>query len=152
MTSAALQPLRAQLADPGVAVRLAQLLRGALHDERMVKKRRRLGTAEQARQLNLPARGFQQVVATDDERHALQPVVDRDGELVGPVPVAIARQQIAALLGGPLLLRPVTPVVESLDRRLEADANAQARRFGKPSARARPRISELGRDGLKAVP
>src|SRR6478752_1120414 len=44
---------RPQLADAAVAVRLAQLLRRRLHDQRMVEEDRRLRPAQQTRQLNL---------------------------------------------------------------------------------------------------
>src|SRR6478672_3679982 len=42
-----------QLANSAVAVRLTQLLPGRLHDQRMVKKLRRLVAAEPPRQLDL---------------------------------------------------------------------------------------------------
>ena len=70
-------------------------------------------------------------------RHALDVVVDRRGELIRPVAVAIAHQQIAALLRRPLLLRAVPEIDEALDGRLEPHPQ--------PDARARRRARDRGR-------
>jgi hypothetical protein len=53
--------------------------------------------AEQAGELNLPAGRIEEILAAYDEVHLLQPVIDDDGELIGPVAVSIANEQIAAL-------------------------------------------------------
>src|SRR5947209_8085790 len=90
---------------------------------------RRLVAAEQARELDLAAGRLQQILAADNERDALDDVVDGRGTLIHPVPVAIANQQIAALVGRPLLLRPETEIHESLDRRLEPHAQPDAGAF-----------------------
>src|SRR5262245_54263481 len=105
---------------------------------------RRLGASEQAGELNLPARRRQQIVAADDERHPLDVVVDGRGELVRPVALAILHQQIAALLRRSLFLRSVPEIDESLDGRLEADANADARPFGEAAIAARTGIATFG--------
>ena len=110
----------AQLPDSRVAVGFAEFLRCRLHDERVVQELWRLGAADKTRELQLPAGGREQIVATDHERDALHQVVHRRGELVGPLAVAIAHEQIAALLRRPLLLQTVTQVDEALDGRLEA--------------------------------
>jgi hypothetical protein len=49
------QSARAQIADAGIAVRLAQFLIRTLHDQWMVQKCRRLGAPEQAGNSDLPA-------------------------------------------------------------------------------------------------
>ena len=54
--------------------------------------------AEQPRELDLAARGRQQIVAANDERDALHEIVHRRRELIRPVAVAVAHEQIAALL------------------------------------------------------
>src|ERR1051326_7109835 len=97
--------LRAQVANAGVAVRFTQLLRRRLHHERMMQKRRRLRSSEKPREQYLSTRGLEQVFSTDDEVDALNPVVDRHGELIGPVAISIAHQQVAALRAGLLRLR-----------------------------------------------
>ena len=80
-----------------------------------MQKSRRVGSSEQPRELDLPSRRVEQIFASHDEIDALVPVVDRRGELIGPVAFAIAREQIAALLGGTLLLRPEPEIHEALD-------------------------------------
>jgi len=70
----------------------------------MVQERRRLRAAQQSRQLNLTAGRCEQIDAADHQVHSLDVIVHGRGELIGPVAVAIAREQIAALLGRPLLL------------------------------------------------
>jgi hypothetical protein len=85
-----------------------------------MKKHRRLSAPEQPPQLNLPPRRLQQIFASYDMRDPLQPVVDDSGKLIRPVATTIADEQIAALLGWPLLLRPYTKIVEELDARIEA--------------------------------
>ena len=62
-----------------------------------MEKRGRMLAAEQARELNLAARRIEQIFAADDEVDALQPVVDDRRELIRPVGVSIADEQIAAL-------------------------------------------------------
>src|SRR5690606_37308152 len=54
-----------ELADAGVAARLAQLLARRLADQRMVGKERRLRTTEHAAQADLAAGGLEQVLAAD---------------------------------------------------------------------------------------
>ena len=109
-----------------------------------MEKRRRLVAAEQPRQLNLPARGGEEIDAADHQRHALDVVVDRRRELIRPVAVAIAGQQIAALLGGALLLWTETEIDEALHRWLEPNAQPAARALGEPAVAAGARIAEFG--------
>src|SRR5689334_23167036 len=73
---------------------------------------------EQARDADLPARGRQQVDAPNHEINTLPPIVDCDGELIGPVAVTIAQQYVAALRRGFLLLNAEPDVVERFDARL----------------------------------
>src|SRR6266850_7210356 len=100
--------LRAQIADAGIAVRLTELLRrrlrrrlrrawpkrarckalakaGRLHDQRMMEKRRRFGATEQPRELNLTPGRREQIVTADHVRDALNEIVNRRDELIGPV-------------------------------------------------------------------
>jgi hypothetical protein len=118
----------------------------------MVKERRRLGTSEETRQLNLAAGRFQEIVAADDQVHALDPVIDDRCEVIRPVAGAIPHQQIAALIQRLLRLRTMAPIVEPLQGRLQPDSEAQAGRLRQALVGARAGISELVRDGLKTVP
>ena len=65
-----------------------------------MEKRRRFMTSEQAGELDLASGRFQQIVAPDHEGDTLPPVVDDRGELIRPVALPIADQQIAALFEG----------------------------------------------------
>src|SRR6185437_7884542 len=96
---------------------------------------------QQPRELNLPPGGIEQIFTPNDEVHALLPVVDDDGKLVGPVAVAVACHEIAALQRRLLHLRTEAEIVEALDRRAEADTQAGAGRLWKVPVRARARIS-----------
>src|SRR5580765_1346958 len=89
-----------QIADPGVAGRLAQLLVGGLHDQRMVAKPRRTLAAEKPRQTDLTGRRWEEVDAANDQVNSLTAVVDRHGKLVGPVAEPIANQHVATLARG----------------------------------------------------
>src|SRR6266540_111760 len=105
-----------------------------------MQKLGRLRAAEETREQDLPAGRRQQIVATDDERHALHVVVHRRAELIRPVAVAIAHEEIAALLRRPLLLRSVTQIDEPLDGRIEAHAQAESGGIGEPTVAAGARI------------
>src|SRR6266508_593145 len=111
----------------------------------MMQELGRLHSPEQARQLHLAAGRRQQIVATNHERHALDVVVDSRSELIGPIPVAIAREQIAALLGRPLLLKSMTEIDEALRRRIEAHAETDIRPFSETAVAARARIPQFFR-------
>src|SRR5688572_11724479 len=136
-------PCRTKIADAGIAVRFAQLLRRRLHQQRMMEKLRRFLAAEKPRELNLAAGGRQEVVAANHQRHALDSVVHGDRELIGPVAIAVADEQIAALLGGPLLQRSMTEIVEELDRWLEPDTKAETALLLQVLQGAGARISEF---------
>lgn len=56
-------------------------------------------------------------------------VVDGRRELIAPVAVAIANDEVAALFVGFLLLRSASKIDEAFDRRLEADAQGDALAF-----------------------
>ena len=81
----------------------------------MVQELRRVSTSEQSGQGDLTARGFEQIFAADDVRDTLIEIIDRSGELIGPVALSIAHHWIAALFGGPLLLRTQAQIDETLD-------------------------------------
>ena len=91
------------------------------------------GAAEQAGQLDLAAGGLQQVHAPNHQRDALFHVVDGCGELVGPVAVPIADEQVAALFGRDLRLRTEAQVVEVLLRN-----RARRTRRPRPGISAKP--------------
>ena len=63
-----------------------------------MKKCRRPLAADETSELYLPSSRIEQILAAYDEIHVLQPIVDNDGELIRPVAMPIAREQIAALL------------------------------------------------------
>ena len=98
-----------------VAVRLAQLLSWRLHDERVMKERRRVLASEQSSEGNLPPGRWQEILAADDEVDLLSEVIDNDAELIRPVAVAIADQHVAALLLWILQLRSEAFVDEPFD-------------------------------------
>ena len=62
-----------------------------------MKKCRWTLAADQPGELNLAAGRIEQILAANDEVHVLQPVIDDDGELIRPVAMPIADEQIAAL-------------------------------------------------------
>src|SRR3954454_24998027 len=109
----------------------------------MVDEDRRPRAAEQARQRDLPTRGGQQVHSAYDEIDAVLHVIHRDCELIRPLSVSIARQQISALRGRPLHLRPQPAVVESLVALVEPDANPSISTGAEFSIPAMPRIAQL---------
>src|SRR5262249_30580566 len=67
---------------------------------------------------------------------ALHQVVDRRGELIRPVALAIADEQVAALIGWALLLRTVPQIVEALDAWLQPHADPAAGRVGQAAIAA----------------
>ena len=71
-------------------------------------------------------------------------VVHGGGKLIGPVAVAVADQQIAALIDRPLLLRSVNQVVESFGGGRQAHTDASPFALGQLLVGTRPRISQLG--------
>ncbi len=87
----------AEVPNPGVAARLAQLVPRGLPHQRVVQKDRRLGSAEKPGQPDLPAGRGQEVFPSNDQLDAVPEVVHRDGELIGPVSQPVADQQVAAL-------------------------------------------------------
>ena len=98
MTSCALHPFARKSRTPVSPSDLLSFCVARLHQQRMMKKRRRLSPAEQAGELNLTAGRIEQVLTANDEIHALQPVIDDDGKLIRPVAVPIADEQISTLL------------------------------------------------------
>jgi len=91
----------------------------------MVKKCCGLGPSEHPAELDLPPGRTKEIVAADDERDALTQVVNHRRELVGPVPVTVAQQQIAALRRRSLGERAVAQVVERLVKVVQRDADAE---------------------------
>src|SRR5581483_7652629 len=103
----------------------------------------------QPRELNLSPRGVEQILAAHDVRDPLLHVVDRGGELIRPVPLAIADDEVPALQMGALLLRSEPQIDEALDRRLQAHAQRHARTVVQPARAARAGIRELGIDAAR---
>src|SRR5690606_29036415 len=111
---------------------------------------RRLG-AEQARQMHLAAGRVEQVFAANHVRDALREVVDRHGELIGPEPMAVADEDVAALPRGRLHLGTEPAVAEVFVAGLDADANAETRTNGQSLVAARSRIHTCARSGRGEV-
>ncbi len=107
-------------------------------------KRGGVGSAEHSGELDLASGGLEKVDSADHQVDTLLEVVDRDGELVGPVAVSIPRQQIAALFRRDLPLRAEQQVLERFVRARQADADGAIRRFGKSLRTAGARITKLG--------
>src|SRR5438105_1751265 len=109
----------------------------------MVQEFRRRGSAEKARELDLAPRRLKEIVAANDERHALCEIIHGGGELIRPLAVAIAGQQVAALLPRLLLERAVAQVDEPFDGRLEPHAQRAPGLIGQSARRAGARIPPL---------
>ena len=73
----------------------------------------------------------------------LHVVVHRRCELIRPVAVAIAREQVAALRRRALLLRAKAQIDEALDRRHEPHPQADGGTLRQPAARTGSGIAEL---------
>lgn len=65
-----------------------------------MKKPRWSRPTKEAGELDLPSRGQEQILTTNDEGHLLVQVVNGHGELIGPVATAVANQHVAALARG----------------------------------------------------
>jgi len=99
---------------------LAQLDAAGSIDERVMQIDGWPGAPEQSHQGHLAARGLHQVRPANHQGDPLVDVVHGDRELVGPVAVTVAHQQVATLLAGMLHQEPVHhvrgglgPVVET---------------------------------------
>ena len=106
---------------------------------------RGLLASEETREAGLPSGGLQQVDAANDDVDALAPVVDGDGELIGPVPMPIAQQHVAALRGWNLALRTQPEVVECFRSRIHSYPPAVSVGERKPLVAAVARVMELRR-------
>lgn len=107
----------------------------------MMQERGRISPAEQPPDLELPPGRIEQVFASDDEIDPLLPIVDDHGELIRPVAIAVAGEDIPTLRRRLLLLRPEPEIVKPFHRIVDPDAKTEARRFRKVSARARAGIA-----------
>ena len=90
---------------------------------------------EQPAELELAAGRGEEVLAPDDQVDPLVEVVHHHRELVGPVAVAVAQEQVAALLGRDLAPLAEEQVVE--DRLLALEAQAPDRRGPGSTPRSR---------------
>jgi len=130
----------AQLTDARIAIRLADLLLRRLHHQWVVHEERRFAASQQPREIDLPARRVEQVLAPNYERDALTRVIGRRDPLIRPVADTVANEDVPALLVRPLLLLAKQAIVESLDRRLDAHAPADAVPQRKTAIAAAPRV------------
>ena len=60
--------------------------------------RARMLSTEHPAETNLTASGIQQIGAANHQVDLLLPIVDADGELIGPISSSIANQDIATLV------------------------------------------------------
>ena len=97
--------LLTQIADRRRALLLAQLLSVQIAYQRVVVEGRPLDRAEHSCESQLATSRLQQVFSSHDEIHAVAHVIDGDRELIAPVPVPVAQQQIPALVPRFLPLR-----------------------------------------------
>lgn len=98
---------------------------------------------EEARELDLAAGGLEKIDATDHHGNSLLEVIDRRRELVRPVTVPVADEEVATLLGGDLCLKTESEVVEAFFRSRKMDANPAAGCFGESFVTARSGIPEF---------
>ena len=83
---------------------------------------RRLGAAEQAREADLTSGRRQKIFTAHDKIDLLFKVVHGHAQLIRPVPMTIADQEVATLLGRILRLWTQAPIDEALDPRIHPHA------------------------------
>ena len=93
----------------------------------MMPPLRWLLATKQCGELQLTTRTVQQVLPANHDVDVVCHVIDGDRELIGPLPVSIAHEQVAALLGGRLLHVAESPILERLDA--VGDVHATRERF-----------------------
>jgi len=102
-----------------------------------MQENRRNPTSKHAGKRELtPGRG-DEITPAHNQRHPLPPVVNRHRELIGPVPVAVAHEEIAALLGWYLRQPTEQAVLERFGVGCKLHTNSAASAVGK-STRAAP--------------
>src|SRR5690606_36525164 len=106
---------------------------------------------QHARKPELAPGGGREVGPADDERHPLLHVVDRDGELVCPVPVTVSDQEITALRAGLLLEAAKQQVVRALDAGVDPDAEPVPGSLRQRPVPARPAIHRAAHPAPGAV-
>ena len=74
-----------------------------MHEQGVVQKAQGTRAAQPRGQLQLPPCARQQVFAANNDVDVVRHVVHHDGKLVGPLRMAVAHEQVAALLLRPLL-------------------------------------------------
>ena len=87
-----------------------------------MEESRWLGAAEQACEANLTSGRRQKIFTSDDEIDLLFPVVHGHAQLIRPVAMSIADQEVATLLGRILRLRTQALIDEALDPRIHPHA------------------------------
>ena len=116
-----------QLADTGISSTLAQLLAARFENQRMVRKARVPSPAEHLPETQLTSRRRREIFTANDVGNPLHHVVDGDRELIRPVAVAIAQQQIPTLTSGFMLDDAQEKILERLDTFGNSNAQAPAR-------------------------
>ena len=107
-------PRCAKLGQSGVMRRLAQLAAVRVPEEGMMEDGGRRRAPEQAGEPELAAGGGEEILAADHEVDPLFPIVDGDGELIGPLAMAVAHEEIAALCHRVLGLWAEPQIIELL--------------------------------------
>lgn len=110
----------------------------------MMCKARAPRPAEHLPQAKLSSCGRDEIFAANDVGNPLHQVVDGNRELVGPVAVAVAQQQIATLTGGFVLDQTQEKIVERLHTFAELNTQAPARRLCQRTIPAKPIVTFPG--------
>ena len=93
-------------------------------DERVMDENRSISASQHPRQQQLTPGGRHEIGPAYHQCDVLPEVIDRDRELVGPVAVAVLREQVTALLGWRLHLAAKQPIVEDFVSVCELHTNS----------------------------
>ena len=93
-------------------------------DERVMHENWSISASQHPRQPQLTAGRRHEIGPAYHQRDTLPEVIDCDGELVAPVPVAVSREQVTALLGWRLRLPAKQPIVEDFVSICELHTNS----------------------------
>ena len=104
--------LTSQFSNAGVPVRLAQLRSIGMPHQHMVDDLWRCRATEQSCEVDLPSGALEQVLAPDHDIDTVRHVIHHHRELVRPVAVAVAEQQVSALLRRLLHQMPKQEIIE----------------------------------------
>lgn len=121
-------------------LRLTEFGARGSQDEGVMSENRGPCATEHACEPQLTTGGVEQVPAANHHVYPLQHVIHGDGKLIGPLPVAIAQEEVAALSGWLLRLRTEEEIVEGLDTRPDDDSPGGGRLRLDRGLPTRPRI------------